>query len=264
MDNQSLPAVSTRDAGPSPRIADPRPRSPLTQIEPSLTLLEVLLRHKTTLIACVVASLTLGVMYQLLAPRVYESTAEVFVERGRDGQPASPLAPAGVSAGQPSTHASLLRSTPVLEAAVKDPAVAATATIAELDRPVAFLRKNLSVSFTKDRETVSVSLRTGVPEDSALIVNAVVDAYLRSQQVQVRVVDADRLTAEGAEPAGAGVMNDKMIAARLMLLSDELAAAEVQQQRAAIRERDAQRAGDNLSVLTSLVSDAGLGSRMLR
>ena len=226
--------------------------------EPSPTLLEVLLRHKTLLITCTAVGLALGITYQLLAPPKYQSTAEIFIEQPRSGATPSPLAPAGVTAAQPSTHASVLKSTPVLTAALQDPQVAATATIASEDQPLTFLRKELAVDFGDERETVAVSLKTESPQESATIVNAVVRAYLRSQHMAVRVVDPADLTDDAEPAAGGGVMNDRIIASRLMLLSEELARAEVERQDAAVRLRDAEAAGDDLAQLGALLEGAGL------
>ncbi len=234
---------------------------PLTQAEPSLTLLEVMLRHKARLIGCVIVALGLGVVYQLNAPRKYESTAEIFVQTTRDGQPASPLASAGVSTAQPSTHASLMKSTPVLRAALSNPDVAASQALAAVSDPLGHLRKNLKVAFAQERETLTVSLRTGVPEESALIVNAVIDAYLQTQQSEVRVVESGDLAADAAAAGPRGVMDDKLIAAKLTRISEELTQAEEAFHAADMRCRDAEAASSNVTRLAALLAQSGKDGR---
>ncbi|MEL7087536.1 MAG: Wzz/FepE/Etk N-terminal domain-containing protein, partial [Planctomycetota bacterium] len=253
----------SRAASDQAAVAVPAP--PIVQAEPAVTLLEILLRHKGKLITCVFLALCLGVVYQLTAPRIYESRAEVFVERTNAGQPNSPLAPGGISAGLPSTHASLMGSTPVLRSALQDPAIADLATFAEIDREaqrLKLLKKGLSINFSKELETVSIAFRGKVQEDTAAIVNGVVDAYQRRLQVPMRVQESGESVAAGADAQAmpSGMMGEKMIAARLTQLAEEQIAAQMKLERANIRLEEAGQAEGDLSTLASLLEDAGMSS----
>ena len=275
-----LPARSTDRPSPPPaprRVADDVPPTSAAAAEPALSLLEVLLRHPGKLVGCVVLALALGVTYQLLAPRVYESSAEVFVERSQNGKPNSALAPGGVSAGQTSTHASLLASTPVLRAALADLEAADTQTLGPLDAParLRLLQKNLSVSYSKELETLAVRFRGPVRQETPTIVNAVVTAYLRELGVpatpphSTAPPSADALSTDAAASSAAsiataadrGVMSEQMIEARLMSLAQQLAEAQVAQEAAGIRVAEAAETGGDLSQLAALLEDSGLDSR---
>jgi Mrp family chromosome partitioning ATPase len=249
-----------------PRPAPParvEPRSALAEAEPSLSLLEVLLRHRGKVLGCVVAALALGVLYQLQAPRVYQSTAEIFVEKSRNGRPLSPLSPGGVSAGQPSTHASLLASTPVLQGALQDPAVAESQTLADVEGEAArlrVLRKNLSIQFSKDLETVAVSFRGPNQDETAPIANAIVRSYLR--QLQVPLASAAGVAIEpGREAPAPGMLGDRMAEARLMELGQRLTEAQTELEIATIRLQEARAAGGNLAQIAAQLDDAGLDSK---
>lgn len=264
MNQPNLPARSTPAlpamSAPPERAAAAGQSAPITQTEPSLTLLEVMLRHKGKLVACVVAAMVLGVLYQLSAPRIYESRAEIFVEQTREGQPNSPLAPGGLSAGQPSTHASLLGSTPVLVAALQDPEVAASKTLAKYGTEGArlrFLKKKLSINFSRELETVSVAFRGKTQDETALIVNAVVAAYQRELNIEAPVREG---VADSQDPVRRGVMSERMLEARLMKLTEELTAAQVAVEGAEARRQEAVAADGDLAKLAVLLDEAGMNS----
>ncbi|MEM7624867.1 MAG: Wzz/FepE/Etk N-terminal domain-containing protein [Planctomycetota bacterium] len=253
-------AVARLDRGAaSPALAS----APIVQAEPAVTLLEILLRHKVKMIACVFLALCLGVVYQLTATRIYESSAEVFVERTNAGQPNSPLAPGGISAGLPSTHASLMGSTPVLRSALRDPAIAELETFAGIEseaQRLKLLKKSLSINFSKELETVSIAFRGKVQDETALIVNAVVDAYQRRLQVPVQVDGDGGFDVTDADAMPTGVMSEQLIAGRITQLAEEQTAAQMKLESANIRLEEAQKAEGDLSTLASLLEDAGMSS----
>lgn len=268
MNQSNLPTRQSLAASPTPREAysSGSPGSPqIVQAEPALSLLEILLRHKGKMIACVVAAMFLGVVYQLASDKVYESTAEVFVQKTRDGQPNSPLSPKGMSAGLPSTHARLLESSEVLLAAMNAPEVAESETLAEFGddeaQKLRHLQKNLSVVSSKESEVVTVSFRSNVPEDAAAIVNAVVRAYRNKLRVVISVPSevAEQIADEDFTPRS--MMDEEILAARLMTLSEELTAAEVALETTDIRYREAQKAAGDLNRLAALLTEAGGDSR---
>lgn len=235
----------------------------IAQAEPAITLLEIVLRNKGKLITCVFLALCLGVLYQLTAPRIYESRAEVFVERTNAGQPNSPLAPGGISAGLPSTHASVMGSTPVLLSALQDPAVSDLETFTQIEseaQRLKLLKKSLSIKFSKELETVSIAFRGKVQDETALIVNAVVDAYQRRLQVPMQAGVDGGLAATEAGSMPGGVMGKQILAARITQLSEELTGAQMKLESANIRLEEAQNAEGDLSTLASLLEDAGMSS----
>lgn len=273
MNQSNLPTRHSPAALPTPGsayvpLSSPgSPGSPrIVQAEPALSLLEILLRHKGKMIACVLIAMILGVVYQLTADKVYESTAEVFIQKTRDGQPNSPLSPKGMSAGLPSTHARLLESSEVLLAALNTPKVADSPTMAEFgddqEKKLRHLQKNLTVAWSKESEVVTVSYRSNVPQDAADIVNAVVGAYLLNLKVvvdQAPPAVADATPTQNPGPRG--VMDEEILAARLMTLSEELTAAEVALETADIRHREAMKVDGDLNRLSSLLAEAGGDSR---
>lgn len=241
------------------------PVSPeIVSAEPALTLFEILLRNKGKMILCVFLALCLGVAYQLTTDKVFQSNAEIFIQPTQYGQPNSPLSPGGLSAGLPSTHARLIESVPVLLKALETPAVRETQTIKKIDgqgRQLRHLQKKLSVGYSKESEVVTVSFMSTVPQDAKTILDAVLAAYLSELQVEVGAAEASQPAFE-AQDLPRGVMDEEMIASRLMKLSEELTGAEVDLEAAQTRVAEAQQAQGNLATLSSLLAEAGLNAQV--
>ncbi|MEM9881421.1 MAG: hypothetical protein AAF800_00705 [Planctomycetota bacterium] len=274
-----LPPAKTPAPAPPPTAEPPA----IVRAEPALSLLEIGLRNKGKFIACVAVALLLGVVYQLTATRTYESIAEVFVLTDRDARDDAPLSPGGLAAGLPSTHAALLESTPVLTAALEDPAVAETDTIREIETPARRLRhlqKSIDVGWSEDVETVSIAYRGEVREETAVIVNGVVHAYLR--HLRLPAGDGRTEPAGTVEPAtdaelaavfgddgsdaaanGNGVLDEQMLAAGLMALSEQRTTTQSEFEAAAMRYDKALGVADNPTQLSALLTEAGVDPRNL-
>ena len=262
MDSKYLPVRADRPADLS-RDTTAAPASPAAGSagDPALSLFEILLRRKWTVIGCTLLGLLLGGVYLWLAPPTYSTQAKIFVERNNLGQPNSPLSPRGVSAGLPSTHVDLLRSSPVLELALQDPAVAESSLLAEADDKVKELREKLEVSSSKDSETVTVSLTGRDPREIAEIVNAVVRAYLIEQHPWLATrLDGGEAAATGE---GGGIMSDRLTATRLEELSSRLTQAENDAAAAAMRLAQGRQAEGDVAMLTQLLGQSGLSTQNL-
>ena len=263
MNPTQLPASINSRAAPavSPPTVDLSRPLGIAQAEPALSLLEVVLRHRKKLILCVAAALFLGAVYQLLAPRKYEAAAEVFVQRSRDGQSNSPLSSGGLASGLPSTHASVMESIPVLRAALEKPEVAGSLTLAGVEgeaKRLKFLKKSLQVGFSKEKEIVSVAFTGRVKKETALIVNAVLDAYQQRLRATLLGVDVQELAGIESEPTG--LLGEKIIAGRLERLGAEQTSAQMAREAASVRVQQARDAGADIAELATLLEDAGISS----
>ncbi|MEM8739035.1 MAG: hypothetical protein AAGG38_11245 [Planctomycetota bacterium] len=274
--NPSLPArrapvvtLESAESLPSRFTAQPS-ASELARTEPAVSLLEIVLRHKGKLIVCLLLAMFAGLIYQLTAPRIYEATSEIFVQKSRGGEPISPLSPGGLSAGEPATHAALLGSTPVLLDALGRPGVSESDTFAGFEHETQKLRhlqQTLSIESSEKSEIVRVSFRSEHREDTARIVNAVVAAYLQKQQLRAGPSPTSVAPrAAGASPdpsARPGVMEDQMVASRLMKLAQELTAAELSLEEATLSLEKAQEAAleGDLTEISAQLAAAGLDAR---
>ena len=76
------------------------------------------------------------------------------------------------------TQVTLVKSRLVINSAIRDPKVAALATVKEQADPVEWLEKALMVDFPGGSEILQVALSGDRPDDLALLVNSVIDSYM--------------------------------------------------------------------------------------
>ena len=140
---------------------------PLTSTIEDLSenLRQVLWRHLWTVLLPVVLALSIGVVYLLRATPQYTSTARIYVEQmgpailDRD-------ASGGVITRWDSylyTQAELLRSTTILSAVMKLPALADRQSFAGGDSPMGALRQGLEVEVGKRDDIINVSFTSADP-----------------------------------------------------------------------------------------------------
>ncbi|MGB4728103.1 MAG: hypothetical protein WBH86_11930, partial [Thermogutta sp.] len=100
------------------------------------------------------------------------------------------------------TQLEYLRSRFVLIAALRQPEVSRLPSIQEQLDPVQWVAQNLSVRFPGNSEFMNVSFSSTRPEETAVLVNAIVDAYMREvvdteqHERRVRLSELDQLYAE--------------------------------------------------------------------
>jgi len=151
-----------------------------TDEEPGLDLLGLFRRRKWILIGCVVVAAALGVLYLAQAPRIYEATATVQVER------AVPVLPVQSGGGERvsdlvHTHMWLIRTdTAILTGAVKNGRLASLPDLKETARQgdlVQVLSDSLVTQRIGRSQLFTVSYRAQNPESARRVVAAVVEAY---------------------------------------------------------------------------------------
>lgn len=85
------------------------------------------------------------------------------------------------------TQATLLKSRDVMQAALRQPSVAASATIQEHAHPVQWLAEAIRIDSNLGPEILSVSLSGHHPEELPILVNTVVQAYLQELEGKERL-----------------------------------------------------------------------------
>src|SRR5262249_19678086 len=79
-------------------------------------------------------------------------------------------------------------------AALRDPKVASLKTVRDQPDPVSWLIKELKVDFQAGSEVLRITLAIHNPEEAALIVNAIADAYLKEIVNVEKYKRSERLT----------------------------------------------------------------------
>ncbi|MFI4860386.1 MAG: polysaccharide biosynthesis tyrosine autokinase [Phycisphaerales bacterium JB063] len=225
---------------------------------PPRSLIEILLHRKWTVLLWVVIALGAGALYQRYTPPKYESRAEIAILRANPDAPASPLSSAGLSTGAPTTHASILLSTSVLEQALQDPSVAQSELLQDVEHPLYFLRKELKISASDETETVTIRFINENPREAAALVTAIVNAYFAHQGLPVR-----GMTQADDDQPTSSIMDEQVIASQLLFLSQQLGEAKIVADIARARRDRALASVRDINQLQQLLKEAGADTQTI-
>jgi len=154
---------------------------------------QTFLRHRW-MIASSVAIFVLGAfVYLIKAQPIYTSSSRIYVEQAGPriigdyekmmGRPISYLY----------TQGELIRSNPIISRVVDDPRISKFETFNDVDNPLMYVKHNLAVSIGKRDDIVTVSFDSPYPEESAAIVNGIVDSYIAYNSRQKRSIVSEVL-----------------------------------------------------------------------
>lgn len=146
------------------------------------------------LLLSIALSLAAGFLYLSKSTPIYTSTSKVYVEQ--TGPKIMTETDQGVmtrSTNYLYTQMELLKSTPILAAAIDTSGVRQLKTLANIDNPIAYLKKTLDVTVGKKDEIISVSFDCPYPAEAAQLVNAVVDSYVTYHATRKRSTSAEVL-----------------------------------------------------------------------
>jgi len=162
-------------------------------VTPRRSVLEMLWRRRWVVLLAVLSSAAAGLLYLSHATPIYSSSSRLLVEQ---------TGPKIIETGEGLvtrsrnylyTQCELLKSTPILTEAVDRLAPDQLRTFGQVSDKVAFLKSNLRVSLGKADDIITVTLESPYPEESAAIVNAVVESYIAHQSRRQRNTAAEIL-----------------------------------------------------------------------
>ena len=157
----------------------------------SESLFEILWRRRWIVFLVTLLAIGGGVFYLLKATPLYTSTSRIYVEQKERPLGLDDIGRIARSSNYLYTQAELIRRTETLSAAINSPAMGHLKVLAEVDNPVAFLRKSLEVVVGKKDEIINISFTCPYPEEAATIVNTVVDAYITAHNQGKRESSAE-------------------------------------------------------------------------
>ncbi|MBN1126170.1 MAG: polysaccharide biosynthesis tyrosine autokinase [Sedimentisphaerales bacterium] len=165
------------NSGQPERLTGNAPLEPMTSFTEGL--FAIVWRRRWTVLVTTVVILVAGFFYLQRATPLYESTSRVYVEQ--IGPQVFEKDNTGVITRWSNylyTQAELLASTSILSNALKRMDASSLRTFQDASNPIAALRQGLDINVGKNDEIINVSFKTPYPEESAHIVNKVVDAYI--------------------------------------------------------------------------------------
>ena len=141
-------------------------------------LAQVIWRNRWLMLLTIGIAVAAGLIYVTTATPLYTSTSTIYVEQSSPKILADAERATGPSRNFLFTQAEILKSTPILTAAMEKVGAGNLKVFRKTNNPVTYLKeKGLTVSVGKKDDIISISADSPDPAEAALLVNAVVDAY---------------------------------------------------------------------------------------
>ncbi len=212
-------------------------------------LLEVFWQRKWTVLLCVVAGLVAGVIYLARATPVYQSTAMIYLDQTQPQVIGNQFG--GFTRQSMAAQSQVLMSTTILARAMDLPLTKQAERLWEQDNPLAYLRSSLDVEAGESGDILLVSMSSPEPQDNAIAVNAVIQAFSEYHSERRRNTAAEVLKVLQREKFQ---LNDE-----LKRLTDEMLAFQRQHGAAALRTAEGGNVfGSRVARLASTLTEAEL------
>jgi len=160
----------------------------------SESLIEIVWRSRWIVLAATVITLGAAFVYLSKATPIYTSTSRIYVEQ--TGPKIIRETAEGIMTQSKNylyTQAELLKSTPILAAALEVPGIKHLKTFSRVDNSIAYLKKKLDASVGKKDDIISMSFDSPYPTEASQLVNAVVDSYVTYQATTKHSTSAEVL-----------------------------------------------------------------------
>lgn len=170
----------------------------------SSTVVEVLWRRRSTLAATIALFVLASVAYLLVSPKIYSSTAQVYVEQGGQSVLGERSDAAARSENFLYTQAEVVKSSAVLSQALAEIGAGKLKTFAGITGdPVDWLKNtsDFSVEVGKKGDVLNISMESPYPDEAAGIVNSVVKAFVAEQTRQRQATGGEMVKILRAEEA---------------------------------------------------------------
>lgn len=142
-------------------------------------LVQIIWRNRWIVSATFMVSLIAGFVYIAKAPPIYTSTSRIYVEQSGPRILTESEGVMTQSKNYLYTQAGLLKSTPILNAAIEKIDTTQLKIFNKVDNPTIYLKKKaLDISVGKKDDIISISCDAPAPIEAAKLVNSVVDSYI--------------------------------------------------------------------------------------
>lgn len=141
-------------------------------------LLQIIWRSRWMVLLIIIIAMGIGFTYITFATPVYTSTSRIYVQQSGPKILAEAEGIMTQSKNYLYTQAALLKSTPILSAALERDEIKQLKIFQKVENPVAYLKKKgLDVTVGKKDDIIGISSESPYPIEAARLVNAVVDSY---------------------------------------------------------------------------------------
>jgi capsular exopolysaccharide synthesis family protein len=174
-------------------VASETPQGGATAVVPE-SLIQVMWRGRWLVLLTTVIAVAGAIVYLVKATPIYTSTSRIYVEQS--GPKIFTETEEGVMTQSKNylyTQAELLKSTPIVTAALEAPNLRQMKTFADIDNPVSYVKKNLDAIVGKKDDIVSLSFDSPYPGEAAQLVNEVIDSYITYHTTRKRSTSTEVL-----------------------------------------------------------------------
>jgi len=158
------------------------------------SLIQIMWRGRWTMLLTMILVPVAVFIYVRKATPIYTSTSKIYVEQS--GPKIVTEMEEGIMTQSNNylyTQAELLKSTPILSAALDVRGVRQMMTLAGVDDPMAYLKQAVDARVGKKDDIISVSFDSPHPAEAAFLLNAVVDSYVAYHAARKRNTSAEVL-----------------------------------------------------------------------
>ena len=159
--------------------AMPLPQETVNPLTTVIRFLQSMLRRKWIVMGWLTITVGLGITYFVLAPRLYESSAELLILHTGEGNMDETQQSQRTLQDHLPTYTKVLSSEEVLKGTLQRLPRDQQAKFLGMSKRQAIgtLRENLSVSTTRQTNLLSVNYRTTDPKSAAIIVTEILNSY---------------------------------------------------------------------------------------
>jgi capsular exopolysaccharide synthesis family protein len=163
---------------------------PPVQDDEEPNLLASIFRHAWVVVLVLAVSMAAACIYLNRAQPLYQSTAKIYIEPARGGGEMATMERSGYLF----TQGELIKSTPMLSMMLERPEVKGLAHFSEIPNQIMYLRDYLEAEVGRRDDVISVSVQTPHAEESAIIVNALVQTFIADREARANKLGATYLT----------------------------------------------------------------------
>ena len=180
----------------NPKILEKNPDGGVSaSLAVSETILEIIWRGRWIVLLATAVLIATAIVYIVNATPIFMSTSRIYVEQS--GPRIVSELEEGVMTQSKNylyTQAELLRSTPILSAAMEKPGIQDFRMFFGKANPLTFLKKDgLEIEVGQKDDIISISAYSPSPAEAAQLVNAIVDAYITYQATTKKSTSAEVL-----------------------------------------------------------------------
>jgi succinoglycan biosynthesis transport protein ExoP len=158
------------------------------------SLIQIVWHSRWIVLLALIVVLVAAFTYIFKATPIYTSTSRIYVEQ--TGPKIITEIEQGVMTQSKNylyTQAELLKSTPILAAALDKPGIRELKTFDRITNQIGYLKKTLDATVGKKDDIISLSFDSPDPVEAARLVNAVVDSYVTYHATRKRSTSAEVL-----------------------------------------------------------------------